>query len=47
MRAKRGEAPADSPFDKPEWVSGAHDELDGIARLVRAFTQTPEPDSGA
>ena len=24
-------------------MAGAQDELDGIARLVRAFTQTPEP----
>jgi hypothetical protein len=40
-------APSDSPFEKPEWVAGAHDELDGIARLVRAFTQTPEPDDEA
>ncbi|CAB3699029.1 MULTISPECIES: hypothetical protein [Achromobacter] len=40
-------APSDSPFDKPEWVVGAQDELDGIARLVRAFTQTPEPDDAA
>ena len=38
-------APSDSPFEQPEWVLGAHDELEGIARLVRAFTQTPEPDS--
>ena len=31
------------PFEVPAWVAGAQDELDGIARLVRAFTQTPEP----
>ena len=37
----------DSPFETPEWVAGAHDELDGIARLVRAFTQTPEPGADA
>lgn len=47
LKANLDDTPSDSPFDKPEWVSGAHDELDGIARLVRAFTQTPEPDSGA
>lgn len=44
LKANLDNTPADSPFGKPEWVAGAHDELDGIARLVRAFTQTPEPD---
>ena len=47
LKANLDKTPADSPFDKPEWVMGAHDELDGIARLVRAFTQTPEPDDEA
>ncbi|MCV6905561.1 hypothetical protein [Achromobacter xylosoxidans] len=46
LKANLDDTPSDSPFDKPEWATGAHDELDGIARLVRAFTQTPEPDSG-
>ncbi|WP_313619467.1 hypothetical protein [Achromobacter sp.] len=44
LKANLDSTPSDSPFEKPEWVLGAHDELDGIARLVRAFTQTPEPD---
>ena len=44
LKANLDNTPADSPFGKPEWVVGAHDELDGIARLVRAFTQSPEPD---
>ncbi len=47
LKANLDDTPSDSPFDKPEWVMGAHDELDGIARLVRAFTQTPEPDEDA
>lgn len=47
LKANLDNTPADSPFDKREWVVGAHDELDGIARLVRAFTQTPEPDNDA
>lgn len=42
LKINLDEAPSDSPFEKPEWVTGAHAELDGIARLVRAFTQTPE-----
>lgn len=46
LKASMDNAPSDSPFEKPEWVVGAHDELDGIARLVRAFTQTPEPPDG-
>ncbi|MGE8656987.1 MAG: hypothetical protein ACN6O8_09585 [Achromobacter sp.] len=46
LKANLDDTPADSPFDQPEWARGAHDELDGIARLVRAFTQTPEPDGG-
>lgn len=44
LKAGMDKAPSDSPFDQPAWVVGAQDELDGIARLVRAFTQTPEPD---
>ncbi|MNT97653.1 hypothetical protein D3C72_2400240 [compost metagenome] len=47
LKTNLDNTPADSPFGKPEWVVGAHDELDGIARLVRAFTQTPEPDDAA
>jgi hypothetical protein len=47
LKAGLEDAPSDSPFETPEWVVGAHDELDGIARLVRAFTQTPEPDGEA
>ena len=47
LKASMDNTPSDSPFEKPEWVAGAHDELDGIARLVRAFTQTPEPDDQA
>jgi hypothetical protein len=43
LKAHMHEAPSDSPFEVPAWVAGAQDELDGIARLVRAFTQTPEP----
>ncbi len=34
-------APADTPFETPAWVSGAHAELDSISQLVRAFTQQP------
>lgn len=45
LKANLDNTPSDSPFEKPEWALGAHDELEGIARLVRAFTQTPEPDS--
>jgi hypothetical protein len=45
LKTNLDNAPSDSPFEQPEWVLGAHDELEGIARLVRAFTQTPEPDS--
>lgn len=44
LKANLDNTPSDSPFEKPEWALGAHDELEGIARLVRAFTQTPEPD---
>ncbi len=47
LKANLDRTPADSPFEKPEWVVGAHDELDGIARLVRAFTQTPDSDEDA
>ncbi|CAB3684651.1 hypothetical protein [Achromobacter pestifer] len=47
LKAGMDQAPSDSPFETPEWVVGARDELDGIARLVRAFTQTPEPGSDA
>lgn len=47
LKSGMDKAPADSPFDQPAWVLSAQDELDGIARLVRAFTQTPEPDSDA
>ncbi|CAB3727975.1 MULTISPECIES: hypothetical protein [Achromobacter] len=39
LKAGMDSAPSDSPFEKPEWVEGAQDELDGIARLVRAFTK--------
>ena len=42
LKAHMHEAPSDS-LRVPAWVAGAQDELDGIARLVRAFTQTPEP----
>lgn len=45
LKANLDNTPSDSPFKKTEWVLGAHDELESIARLVRAFTQTPEPDS--
>ncbi|CAB3661561.1 MAG: hypothetical protein ACWGIK_10420 [Achromobacter pulmonis] len=47
LKANLDDAPSDSPFEKPEWAVGAHDELEGIARLVRAFTQTPEPGADA
>lgn len=47
LKAGMDQTPSDSPFETPEWVVGAHDELDGIARLVRAFTQTPEPGGDA
>ncbi len=47
LKASLDDTPGDSPFETPEWVAGAHDELDGIARLVRAFTQTPEPGADA
>lgn len=47
LKASMDTAPSDSPFDQPAWVAGAQDELDGIARLVRAFTQTPEPGGDA
>ena len=42
LKAHMHEAPSDSP-SRCRPVAGAQDELDGIARLVRAFTQTPEP----
>lgn len=44
LKAGMDKAPSDSPFDTPPWVVGAQDELDGIAWLVRAFTQTPQAD---
>lgn len=47
LKAGMDSTPSNSPFEKAEWVVGAQDELDGIARLVRAFTQTPEPDGEA
>ncbi|MGB3431502.1 hypothetical protein [Achromobacter sp.] len=47
LKSGMDSTPSDSPFEKAEWVVGAQDELDGIARLVRAFTQTPEPDGEA
>ena len=40
LKAHMHEAPSDSP-SRCRPVAGAQDELDG--RLVRAFTQTPEP----
>jgi len=46
LRASVDRAPADSPFDIPPWTAGAQDELEHIARLVRAFTQQPDDDSG-
>ena len=42
LKAHMHEAPSDSP-SRCRPAAGAQDELDGIARLVRAFTQTPEP----
>ncbi|WP_251865962.1 hypothetical protein [Achromobacter sp. Marseille-Q4962] len=44
LKASLDNAPADSPFATPAWVGGAQDELEHIARLVRAFTDAPEPD---
>lgn len=35
------DAPADTPFETPAWVSGAHAELDSLSQLIRAFTQQP------
>lgn len=42
LRANVDGARADSPFDLPPWATGAQDELDQIAQLVRAFTQQPD-----
>ncbi|MBO9353571.1 hypothetical protein GG851_06150 [Bordetella petrii] len=46
MKGSVAQAPADSPFDAPPWAAGAQDELDHIARLVRAFTQQPDDTGG-
>ncbi|CAM4304658.1 hypothetical protein [Bordetella muralis] len=45
LRANVDSAPADSPFDVPAWATGAQDELDQIAHLVRAFTQQSDNES--
>jgi len=45
MKQSAANEPSDSPFDAPAWAAGAQDELDQIARLVRAFTA--QPDAGA
>lgn len=41
LRASIDGAPADNPFDLPLWATGAQDELDQIAQLLRTFTQQP------
>ena len=41
LRANVDSTPEDSPFDLPAWTTGAQDELDQIAHLVRAFTNQP------
>ena len=41
LKAGMDNTPADSPFGTPPWVSGARDELDQIAHLLRAYTQEP------
>lgn len=46
LRSNVDGAPADSPFDLPAWATGAQDELDQVAQLVRAFTQQPSENSG-
>ncbi|GAB1579911.1 hypothetical protein [Bordetella petrii] len=45
LKASVDRAPADSPFATPPWAGGAQDELDNIARLVRAFTEQPGSDA--
>lgn len=45
LRASIDGAPADSPFDLPEWAVGAQDELDRIADLVRSFTGKPDSEA--
>ncbi|MBV7486803.1 hypothetical protein [Bordetella sp. BOR01] len=46
MKASVERKPADSPFETPPWATAAQEELDGIARLVRSFTQQPDDASG-
>ncbi len=47
LRAHASDGPADSPFETPPYALAAQEELEQIARLVRAFTGSDDGSDNA